>query len=119
NLAAIHHKLRIQMELAGARITGIYYCPHLPKSGCTCRKPKPGMVHLAAFEHGIDLTKSWLIGDKPEDIACGHAAGCRTILVLTGKTQAYDPTKFSVVPDEICNDLPGATEYILDLRPSD
>lgn len=64
----------------GAFIDAYYFCPHGPDAGCACRKPRPGMLLQAAREHGIDLARSWMIGDKPSDVEAGRAAGCRTIL---------------------------------------
>lgn len=51
---------------------------------CDCRKPKPGMVLRAAENHGIDLTRSYLIGDRWRDIDCAHAAGCRAVFIDHG-----------------------------------
>jgi D-glycero-D-manno-heptose 1,7-bisphosphate phosphatase len=58
------------------------------KSDCDCRKPKPGMLLHAAGELGIDLKQSWMVGDRWRDIDCGHAAGCRTILIDYGYDEA-------------------------------
>jgi D-glycero-D-manno-heptose 1,7-bisphosphate phosphatase len=58
------------------------------KSDCDCRKPRPGMLLRAARELGIDLTRSWMVGDRWRDIDCGHAAGCRTILIDYGYDEA-------------------------------
>jgi len=71
---------------AGVRFSAFYLCPHHPDYGtaCDCRKPAPGMLLRAAAELGIDLARSWMIGDKPADIQAGAAAGCRSLLVLTG-----------------------------------
>ncbi len=81
----------IAEKLGEAEIDGFYYCPHHPTHGqghyridCDCRKPKPGMLVQAARELGIDLAKSWLIGDRLTDLQAGASAGCRTILVQTG-----------------------------------
>ena len=75
----------------GAHIDAIYYCPHHPdavvecyKMDCDCRKPKPGMIMQAAQKYSIDIPNSFVIGDKWSDIEAGRAAGCKTILVLTG-----------------------------------
>lgn len=67
------------MREAGVPITASYLCAHHPNENCECRKP--GVLHLrqAAREHGIDLTKSWMVGDRESDILCGKNAGCRTI----------------------------------------
>ena len=80
-LADIHAKMERDLALAGARLDGIYYCPHHPDEGCDCRKPKPVMLFQAALDHGIDLANSYLVGDSSIDIQAGRAAGCRTVLV--------------------------------------
>jgi len=75
-LVAMHDKLRRQVEIDDIRV-----CPHVDADACACRKPKPGMLFDAAADHGIALEASWLVGDRWRDIAAGHAAGCRSILV--------------------------------------
>lgn len=63
-------------------ITAVYHCPHRPDQECSCRKPRPGMLLQAAKEHRINLSKSWLIGDKKSDIEAAIAAGVgNTILI--------------------------------------
>ena len=82
DLHEIHRWL--QQELSRRAAPGfdaIYYCPHGADDGCECRKPRPGMLLQAAREHGIDLSRSWMIGDSPGDVAAGRAAGCRTAWV--------------------------------------
>ena len=62
-----------------------FFCPHGPESSCKCRKPKPGMLLDAQIKHNIDMTKSWMIGDKEDDIIAANAAGINnTILVESG-----------------------------------
>jgi len=68
-------------------LIAIYHCPHLPDAGCDCRKPQPGMILRAAREHGIDLHRSAMIGDKPSDAQAAQTAGVGTIaLVTSGRT---------------------------------
>jgi D-glycero-D-manno-heptose 1,7-bisphosphate phosphatase len=93
----IHDRLLELLEGYGARIAAIYYCPHHPTSGlsghgleCDCRKPRPGMLHKAAAELGLDLASSWMIGDRLTDLQAGAAAGCRTVLVRTGKGEGVN-----------------------------
>jgi len=90
-VAEVHERLSLLLGEHGAKIDAFYHCPHHPTEGvgayrvaCECRKPKPGLLRTAAFEWDIDLTRSWMIGDKPCDAEAGAAAGCRTILVRTG-----------------------------------
>jgi D-glycero-D-manno-heptose 1,7-bisphosphate phosphatase len=75
----------------GFHLTGFQWCPHDPEGrvpeysfACTCRKPKPGMLHAAAAEHGLDLERSWMVGDILDDVEAGHRAGCRSVLVDVG-----------------------------------
>lgn len=81
----IHARMTARLELAGARVDGVFYCPHRPEERCSCRKPQPGLLLAAAEQLGIDLAQSYLVGDAISDIRAGKAAGCRTILVLTGR----------------------------------
>jgi D-glycero-D-manno-heptose 1,7-bisphosphate phosphatase len=72
-------------EASGAHVDAFYYCPHHPDitGPCECRKPAPGMLLQAAREHGIDLKRSYMVGDTATDIEAGINAGTRTVLLLT------------------------------------
>jgi D-glycero-D-manno-heptose 1,7-bisphosphate phosphatase len=90
-LADIHERLSGALKRQRAPLDGIYHCPHhvqaaVPKyrRDCACRKPKPGMGRRAAAELGLDLRRSYMIGDKVEDVRFGQAIGATSILVLTG-----------------------------------
>ena len=79
------------MELAGAYFDAVYYCPHHPSAGeppyrqvCPCRKPKPGMLWRAVEEFGVDIAKSFVIGDRYSDIELAHNAGAHSVFVLSG-----------------------------------
>lgn len=119
DLTAIHAKLREEMTAAGATITGIEYCPHAPEAGCDCRKPLPGMLHRAATRYSLDLARSWMVGDRPDDIRAGRAAGTCTILVLSGKTEAAAAKNLSVTPGRVCADVTEAVRVILSLAAGD
>jgi D-glycero-D-manno-heptose 1,7-bisphosphate phosphatase len=77
----IHRAMASQLAQNGIRVAGFYYCPHDERDGCGCRKPKPGLLLRAAEELDIDLSRSWIVGDRECDLAAGEAAGCRAILV--------------------------------------
>lgn len=62
-------------------LDALYMCPHDNSDNCSCRKPKPGMLLAAANDLNVDLASSWVIGDRPTDIAAGRSAGCKTILM--------------------------------------
>ena len=90
-LLEIHKEMLDQLDELGAHIDAIYYCPHHPELGvgeykteCECRKPKGGMLEMAAGEFSLDLKKSFVIGDRMIDVQTGNNAGAYTILVLTG-----------------------------------
>ncbi len=113
DLAAIHAKLITEIETAGGTISGIYSCPHAPDADCDCRKPLPGLLYRAAQEHSLDLTECVVIGDSQRDIEAGQAAGCRTILVLTGHTTNELADTFPIAPHLICPDLSSAVARLI------
>lgn len=80
-LKAIHDKMKDDLEKFGATIDDIRYCPHKPHANCPCRKPKPQMITDLAEEHDIDITDSYMVGDREPDIEAGKKAGTRTVLV--------------------------------------
>ncbi|MCQ9617216.1 HAD family hydrolase [Paenalcaligenes niemegkensis] len=87
----MQQKLKQMFEEAGATLEGFYFCPHHPCGSleqfafeCKCRKPEPGLLHEAAGQHHIDLSRSWFVGDILNDIEAGRRAGCQTILIDNG-----------------------------------
>ncbi|MGZ3304301.1 MAG: HAD-IIIA family hydrolase [Asticcacaulis sp.] len=123
-LRAVHAEMDCQLaEQTGGYIDDMFICPHHPEKGwpgevpelkieCDCRKPLPGLLHQAADFHGLDLNRSWMVGDRYCDIAAGVAAGMKTVLVRTGHG-GNDKKSFAVEPDYIADDLAAATDYIL------
>jgi histidinol-phosphate phosphatase family protein len=75
---------RLQELLAPVPLAGWFYCPHGPADGCDCRKPAPGLLTRAEAELGIDLGRSWMVGDILNDVEAGRRAGCRTVLIDNG-----------------------------------
>lgn len=80
-LADIHAKMAAELKKFSASIDDVAFCPHKPKAGCDCRKPKPKMILDLAKKHEVDLEKSYMIGDREPDIEAGKQAGMKTILV--------------------------------------
>ena len=118
-VAEIHAHLSALLAESGARVDAYYHCPHHETEGvgpyrvaCDCRKPAPGMLLAAAREWRLDLTRSWVIGDKLCDLAAGAAAGCSTVLVRTGHGAKVvlpeDTTALRIVGDVV--DLSSAVE---------
>jgi D-glycero-D-manno-heptose 1,7-bisphosphate phosphatase len=81
----INTRMRHAVEEQGGRIAAVAYCPHRIDEGCGCRKPRPGLIVGLAHRHGVDLTASIVVGDALSDLEAATAAGCRAILVLTGR----------------------------------
>jgi D-glycero-D-manno-heptose 1,7-bisphosphate phosphatase len=120
---AIHAKLRDELNKQGAHLDAIYYCPHHPEIGeklyrvqCQCRKPRPGMLHQAEREHNIDLSRSYVIGDKTVDIEMARSVGAAAGLVLTGfgNDSIRRLAGKSLQPDFIGEDVLEAVRIILE-----
>lgn len=94
DLERMHDRLRQMLRAWGVELHAIHHCPHHVDGTvahlavpCACRKPQPGMLLRAAAERGIDLSRSWMVGDILDDIEAGNRAGCRTVLVDLGSEQ--------------------------------
>lgn len=118
----INRRLKKRLMSQGALIDALYFCPHHPEIGkypyridCQCRKPKPGLLLQAAAEQNIDLSRSYMIGDRESDIEAGAYAGCSTILVLTGEGRQVlqNQKKLSVSSDYIAKDFYEAAQWII------
>ncbi len=119
----VHDRVREMLAEGGAAVDAIYYCPHHPDAGsepyrreCDCRKPRPGMLLRARDELGVDLARSYMVGDSMRDIEAGKRVGATTILVLTGYGRGeleYRSAGWKNHPDHIAEDLMDAVEWIL------
>jgi D-glycero-D-manno-heptose 1,7-bisphosphate phosphatase len=109
----LHEKINQELQQHGGQIDGFYHCPHHPEfsAACECRKPKPGLIHEACRDFSIDLSRSWLVGDKASDIQAGLAAGVKSILVLTG----YGNNDRALLGDDaiFVTDVAAASRYII------
>lgn len=88
DLEAMHEKLTSLVEDEGGRISGIFYCPHLPDDDCHCRKPKTGLLDEIEIQFGTKLDGAPFIGDSEKDLQAATTKGCTPILVKTGKGTA-------------------------------
>jgi D-glycero-D-manno-heptose 1,7-bisphosphate phosphatase len=120
-LARVHAEIDRRLAAGRARIDRYYFCPHHPEAvipelrqRCRCRKPGPAMIERACAELGLDPAASWMIGDRWIDVACGHAAGVRSILVKTGHGahEAANPPE-GARADAILNNSMEAVGWIL------
>jgi len=115
DLNLLHVRVDDELRELGARIDAYYYCPHHPEFGeeciCDCRKPAPGMLLRAVDDLAIDLSRSWMVGDKLTDVEAGHAANLNTILVRTG--YGDNEALLSEPGQIIVDNLLAACQYIL------
>lgn len=102
-VTAMHERLRREL-----RIEEVYCCPHRQDENCTCRKPAPGMLLEAAACHHIDLSASFMVGDRSSDMEAGQRAGCDTIFIDRRYAEGL-----RVRPHVIVRSLPAAARHIL------
>ena len=119
----IHDRLRASFADHGARLDAVYFCPHYSQSTdpryraeCDCRKPNPGLALRAAAELGIELSQSYMIGDKIEDILFGMNIRAVPVLVLTGSgreslTKLREP---GIEPAFVAETILEAADWVLD-----
>lgn len=121
DLAQVHQSMQNLLAISDAKLDAIYYCPHHPTEGqgayrriCDCRKPATGMIRRALEERRIDITESWLVGDKETDIELGVKVGLKSILVLTGYGEAHIVAVRESFPETlIAANLSAAVELVL------
>ncbi len=116
-----HRRMAARLDRAGAHVDDWCYCPHHPEAvvpelltPCTCRKPGTAMPLDAAARHGIDLARSWVIGDHWRDVQMGHAVGARAVLLRTGHgrdQEKWRPEGQRV--EAICDNLMAAAAFVL------
>jgi D-glycero-D-manno-heptose 1,7-bisphosphate phosphatase len=120
DFAAVMSRMDTLLGLEKAHIDAVYASPHHEKgqgdyavADHPDRKPNPGMLLRAAEEHNLDLSRSWMIGDKDIDLEAGRRAGCKVALVRTG----YGTEVEGDLADLVAADLPEALERILVMWP--
>lgn len=123
-LDEVHALMKERLRRQGAILDGIYVCPHHPEAkeekyrrNCECRKPKPGLMLEAAGQLGLDLARSYLVGDRWSDLKAAAACGAKGILVLTGYGRGdleYIGPRQALQPHHVAENLPEAVAWILD-----
>ncbi|MEO0261410.1 MAG: HAD family hydrolase [candidate division WOR-3 bacterium] len=103
-LEKIHKRIKEILKKEGIKIKDIVYCPHLPEENCNCRKPKTGLIEVLLKKYKIDLKKSYLIGDKDEDILLAKNIGIKSVSVSD---------KINVKPDFIAKNFKEAVLWII------
>lgn len=119
DLEAMHSKLSEMVETRGGSIAAIFYCPHGPDDGCSCRKPKTGLIDAIEVEFDVCAEGAPFIGDSLRDLETALAKDCHPILVRTGKGEET-LNKLTTNPVEglestpVFDDLAAAAAYIAD-----
>jgi D-glycero-D-manno-heptose 1,7-bisphosphate phosphatase len=123
-LDAVHAQMEQELAAQDAHIDGLYICPHHPEAKeeqfrkvCTCRKPQTGLLEQAAAELELDLTRSFMVGDRWSDLKCGNRVGATSVLVLTGYGRGdleYIGPEQEIQPDKIAEDLSEAVDWIIE-----
>ncbi len=112
----IHEKLQSVLKTEGAWLDAIFVCPHHPEEHCWCRKPNPGLLDQAATQFGLDLTCSYVVGDKDIDLELAHRVGALGVLVMTGPSspealKAMESGKLKV--EYVASSVNEAVDWIL------
>jgi D-glycero-D-manno-heptose 1,7-bisphosphate phosphatase len=116
-IGQVHSLMLEKLTRHQARVDAIYVCQHHPDEGCTCRKPRPGLLHQAAQELDLDLDRSYVVGDRYNDVQLAASVGAKGILVLTGYGRgelAHFQGERLVKPHFIAADLLEAAAWILE-----
>ncbi len=112
----VHEKMVAELAAAGARVDGVYFCPHKSEDACGCRKPHPGMLERAAGEHSLELAGSYVVGDRYDDLEMAERVGGCGILVLTGYGRGEYELRGAAWPKQphcVVEDLSAAVSLIL------
>ena len=122
-IGEVHASLTETLAAGGARLDGIYYCPHHPSAGeppyrrdCDCRKPRPGLLHRAAADLDLDLARSYVVGDRHGDLQLAWKVGARAVLVKSGYglgELTYHAPSWPRQPDIVAENLLEAVSRIL------
>jgi D-glycero-D-manno-heptose 1,7-bisphosphate phosphatase len=123
-LSTVHHTIDARLASSGGGIDRYYFCPHLAKAKatteryrivCKCRKPAAGMIEQACREMNLDPARSFMVGDRWTDVACGRTAGARTVLLRSaaGLGEAHADPPEGLRADAILNNLMEAVGWIL------
>jgi len=115
-LDSITQKMLTAIEKSQGKIDAVYYCTHRQEEDCSCRKPKAGLIVLAKDNYAIDLKDSFFVGDTMRDVYTAQAAGCKSVLVLSGKEKLSNRKNWEVQPDFIFRDLYEAAGFILNQK---
>lgn len=113
SLDAITDKMLSGIRKARGKIAAVYYCTHRPEANCSCRKPQTGSIKKAKRDFSLSTKGAYFIGDSIRDVMTAHAAGLKSVLVLSGREKLANLDKWEAEPDFIFPDLWEAAKFIL------
>ncbi len=115
----VEEVIRQELEEYAIDLAGFYFCPHHPQGknkiyskACSCRKPQPGLILLAADELNINVSESWMIGDVLHNVEAGNRAGCKTAFLDNGNETEWDVNEWRK-PDHIAHSLLDIASFIV------
>lgn len=121
-IKTVHSEMNRELEQQGAKLDAVYYCAHHPSVGeppyrfdCDCRKPKPGLIMRAAHDFEIDLSASWMVGDRYSDVELAKNAGVHSMFVLSGYGRGeweHQRQNWNEQPEQVADDLLAAVQII-------
>ncbi len=114
-LDQIHARMMTEIEAHGGRIDAILYCPHAPDDGCSCRKPRPGLLLEAMDRFQLDPTLCYVIGDSLSDLLAARAVGLPYVMVLSGRglRSLIRPSGWGLPLSWVARDLKTAVRWVL------
>lgn len=115
---AIHTHMNQMLLAQGGRLDAVFFCPHTPEDGCSCRKPQPGMMRDIGQRYGVDLHNVPMVCDTLRDLQAAQAAGCEPHLVRTGRAAALTAEQVQQMLDKVPGadvhaDLASFAEFLL------
>ncbi len=114
-LNQMHDKMHSLVRQGGGKVDAVYYCPHGPDDGCTCRKPGTGMFERIREHFQQSLTGTVVIGDSLRDLEAADAMQCKPVLVRTGKGErTLEKLKGHSMDYAVYNDLNAAVTAMLE-----
>src|SRR5687768_4120951 len=123
-ILSVHDRLRSDLEVEAAKLDAVYYCAHHPTVGeppyrleCDCRKPKTGLIDRATKDFDIDLTASWMIGDRYSDIELARNAGLHSAFVLSGYGRGeweFQRSAWKLEPEVVADNLLDVARIIIE-----
>lgn len=113
DLSRITKRMLKEIKEAGGKIKSVNYCIHKDEDNCSCRKPKTGLFKKATKGLRVNFKKAYFIGDAEKDIQAGKKVGCKTILVLSGKSKLKDKNNWQIKPDYVAKNLLDAVDKVV------